>query len=136
MTRLTPHVERPGPRGQLLLSFAMIDVLFGVGILLADNRTRSAPAYAFPAQILPLNAWALIWLLVAGLLVAAAFAQRLDTAAFAAAIGIKAVWGLLALGGWLAGDIPRGYVSMGIWVGLAGVVRVCSRYLPASRDGG
>lgn len=127
---------RPGPRGQLLLCFAMIDVLFGVGILAADDRTRASGAYAFTGQILPLHVWALIWLLVAALLIAAAFVRRLDTAGFAAAIGIKAVWGLLMVGGWLAGDIPRGYVSMGIWVGLAGVVKVCGRHLPASRDGG
>jgi hypothetical protein len=132
---MTNWWARPGPRGQLLLCFAGIDVLFGVGILAAGPQVRASPTYAFPAQILPLHAWALIWLLVAVLLIAAAFVPRLDTTAFAAAIGIKAVWGLLMLGGWLAGDIPRGYVAMGIWVGLAGVVKVCSRHLPA-REGG
>lgn len=135
MTRPMPSARRPGPRGQLLLCFAMIDVLFGVGILAADTEVRASPAYAFTARILPLHVWALIWLLVAALLVAAAFARRLDAAGFAAAIGIKFVWGLLMLGGWLAGDIPRGYVSTGIWVGVAGVVAVCARHLPASRDG-
>jgi hypothetical protein len=106
-----------------------------VGIPAADHKIRASPTYAFPSQILPLYAWALIWLLVAALLIAAAFVRALDTVAFAAAIGIKAVWGLLMLGGWVAGDIPRGYVAVGIWVGLAGVVKVCSRYLPAGEGG-
>ena len=129
-------MTRPGPRGQLLLCFAGIDVLYGWGILAADGKTRASPAYAFPGEIFPLHAWALIWLFTAALLVTAAFVPRLDTAGFATAIGIKCAWGLLMLGGWLAGDIPRGYVSTGIWVGVAGAVAVCGRHLPASRDGG
>lgn len=121
--------DRLGPRGLCLLSWAWVDSMFGIGMLAAPGQIRAAPAYSFPGKLLPVPLWGAIWLLTAVVLIFFAFRQK-DSPGFAVAIAIKLFWGILMAGGWLTGEIPRGYVSMGWWVGAAVVVAVCSRYLP------
>jgi hypothetical protein len=125
-----PITRRIGPRGAVLLCFAWVDVVFGIGLIRADRAVKANPVYAFPEQVAPLTAWGVLWLAVAAVLIVNAYRLR-DAAGYTCAIGIKVLWGVMMLGGWISGDIPRGYVSMSIWLSIAGVVAVCARKLPA-----
>ena len=53
-----------------------------------------------------------------------------DTAAFMFAVGLKVGWGLMALFGWLAGAVDRGYVSTVIWLGFAAFVYLIAGGIP------
>ncbi|MBO2461660.1 hypothetical protein [Actinomadura violacea] len=110
---------RVGRRGTFLLFLALLDWVYGAS--LCGHYARISPTYQFAAQVLPLHAWAAVWVGVG--LVCGAFAPaRNDQLAFGAAIALKIVWGGLGLLGWLVEDIPRGYVSAVIWMAFAGVV--------------
>lgn len=125
-------IRRVGPRGLFLLAWALVDYLFGIGLLTANAQIRASPTYAFPAQLMPIDFWAGLWIGVAIILTVAAFGSRFDVLGFTAAIGIKSLWAVLMLGGWAVGEIPRGFVSTGIWLGAAVSVGVSARYLPLS----
>lgn len=123
--------RRLGPRGAVLLCLAWIDVFYGTGLLCAEGPTRTQPTYAFPAEVAPLPVWGVMWLVAAVVLIVNAF-RAADAAGYSTAISVKVLWGAMMLGGWIAGDIPRGYVGMSIWLAMAVVVAVCARFLPAS----
>lgn len=134
--RAVRALTRLGPRGGVLLAWALVDIMYGAGLSAVDQKTKLSPSYAYPAEIISLQLWGLVWIAAAAILVVSAFRKK-DYLGFTVAICIKLFWGLLMFGGWLSGEIPRGYVSMGIWVGAAATVGVCARYLPvqAAQDG-
>lgn len=128
-----PH--RVGRRGAALLFFTLLDLIYCWGLL--DIPRPLTPLYAWMNHVLPLDAWAFCWGAVG--LVCLFFAFRLyDTPAFMAAVGLKVAWGLLALFGWLAGAIDRGYISAVVWLGFAAFVFLIAGGIPpaAPRPGG
>ena len=121
-------LKRLGGRGAFLLCWAWVDILFGLGLLNVDPAIRQVPQYKYVTSFgIPLQGWAILWLCTALILIVSAF--RRQSAGFHAAVAIKLWWGVLSLGGWMAGEIPRGYVSAGIWLGAAAAVAVASRKL-------
>ncbi|MEV6159430.1 hypothetical protein AB0L53_54770 [Nonomuraea sp. NPDC052129] len=128
------HLEtlrfRVGRRGAALLFFALLDVIYAASLLSAPT---SGP-YRFLAAILPLAAWASLWAAVGILCAVQAFLPS-DRAAFAAAMLIKVVWGMVQLAGWLIGDLDRGYVSAAVWLALAAFVHVISGWPEPARRG-
>lgn len=125
--------RRVGRRGAALLCWAWVDVMYGVGLVAADAATRASPTLAWVGAIMPLRWWGAVWLIVAATLVVTAV-TRMHTLGHTAAAGIKILWAVLMAGGWLAGEVPRGYVSVGIWGGAAALVLITAGWSePTSR---
>lgn len=119
-----PHV---GKRGRFLLFFGLLDAVYAFSLTAPDAQTRRAPLFLWLAEIAPLWVYAAAWGLVGALCVWQAFCRR-DGLAFSAAILVKICWGVTCLGGWLFGDVDRGYVSTAIWLGLAYLIWVISSW--------
>lgn len=128
------HIEtlryRVGRRGAALLFFALLDFIYAASLLSAPT----GGPYRFLTAILPLAAWASLWAAVGLLCLGQAF-MRADRAAFAAAMLIKVVWGLVQLAGWLIADLDRGYVGAAVWLALAAFVHVISGWPEPPRRG-
>jgi hypothetical protein len=116
-------LRRVGRRGACLLFLALVDVVYAISLYDASPETRASSGFAFMSTLLPLSAWAAVWLAVGALCVGFAFA-RADRLAFAAASLLKVLWGTLYLLGWALGVIPRGYVAAVLFLGFAGFVQV------------
>jgi hypothetical protein len=79
--------------------------------------------YRWVNEVWSLSAWAALWASVGAVCVYHAL-HHYDRFGFVAAIGIKVIWGFLALAGWVTEGVTLG--SVGIWFGLAGLVWVIS----------
>lgn len=119
---------RVGRRGCALLFFTLLDFVICYSLITAPRPLM--PFYTWMAQIMPIDAWAVCWGIVGA--VCLVFAFRLyDTPAFMCAVGLKIVWGMLALLGWLAGVVDRGYVTAVVWLGFAAFVFLIAGGIPA-----
>lgn len=110
-----PHV---GHRGRVLLFFGCLDVIYGASLVAPDHATRKLPLFVWLASIMPLWFWALAWAGVGVICLWQALCRR-DQIGFTAATCLKIFWGAVCLGGWLFGDVERGYVAAAVWLGLA-----------------
>lgn len=131
MRRINQISRQIGRRGCALLFFSLLDLVYATS-LAADPPTANGTGH-FLASMLPLPVWAILWGSV-GILCAVQAFMRSDRAAFAAASLIKVVWGIIALIGWLIGEVDRGYVSAVIWLALAAFVHVIAGW-PEPRQG-
>ncbi|MFG2001672.1 PAS domain-containing protein [Spirillospora sp. NPDC048911] len=122
-----PIKARIGRRGAALLVFAFIDLVYGLSMISSSPDIRGVAIYKFAATMMPLAAWGILWTAIGMCCLVSAFLRR-DSAGFAAAIGIKVGWALLALIGWGTGEVPRGYVSVSIWAVFAGLVGVIASW--------
>ncbi len=118
---------RVGRRGAALLFFALLDAVYCYALLSAPQPL--SPFYQSMAGYLPLVVWAAAWGLVGAVCLLYAFSAW-DSPAFVAAVVIKVAWGLLALFGWIAGEVDRGYVSAVIWLGFAAFVHLVAGGVP------
>ena len=121
-----------GRRGASLLYFAGLDVLYGWAVFNAASGIGQTATFEWFATIAPLQAWAGVWWAVAAICLYHAF-QHHDRFGFIAAIGIKLLWGGGCVVGWLSADVPVS--SVGIWLGLAGLVWIISGW-PDPDDNG
>lgn len=112
---------RVGRRGEFLLFLTLLDLLYGLSLCRPVAAAAQSPTTAFLAEVMPLAAWGLLWLAVGAVCLTGAFVVA-DRFAFAAAAGLKVLWGSMFLIGWLAGVIERGWVGAVIWLVFAGVV--------------
>lgn len=120
-----------GRRGEFLLFLVILDVLYGLSLLSPMASARQTPTVRFLAAVMPLPWWAVLWLAVGAVCLVGAFTVA-DRFAFAAATGLKVLWGSMFLLGWLAGVIERGWVSAVIWLIFAAwVMRLASWPEPA-----
>lgn len=110
-----PHL---GKRGRVLLYFGGLDLVYAFSLAAPDAVTRETPFFAWLTAIMPQWFWAAAWAAVGVACLWQAFCRH-DQIGYAAAIGLKIGWGIVCLGGWLFGDVERGYVSAAIWLGLA-----------------
>lgn len=118
--------RRIGRRGAALLSWAFVDVVVGWSLREPSTRPRGAAAAAAYRPILaiaPFGFWAWAWILVGAVCVVGA-CSRQDAPAFAAAIGIKLVWGGGLFAGWAFYGAYRGWVAAVTWLVLAALVSV------------
>jgi hypothetical protein len=114
-------VLRVGRRGFFLLFLTMLDFVYGWSLLNPTVTSLSNPTSRFLVQMLPLGAWACLWLAVGVVCLVHAFRFN-DAAGFAAAMALKVLWGLLFLFGWFLADVERGYLSAAIWLAFAGLM--------------
>jgi hypothetical protein len=120
---------RVGRRGAALLFFVLLDFVYCFALL--DAPRPLVPFYTWMNDIMPIAAWAACWGVVGAICLWYAF-RPYDTPAFMAAVGLKVGWGLLALFGWLAGAVDRGYVSAVIWIAFALFVYLIAGGIPAA----
>ena len=112
--------------------FALVDLVYAASLAGAPAETRATAAFMFFEGILPLWAWTVLWAGAGVACLVQAFMVH-DRAAFVAESCLKVCWGSLYLAGWLIGEIPRGYVSAVIWLGLAGFVQVIASWAEPDR---
>jgi hypothetical protein len=109
-----------GRRGDCLLVFGGLDLVYGWSLYVADASVIDGNAtYRWFATIMPLSAWAMMWWLVGLTCFWHAF-RRYDRYGYVAAIGIKMIWGTIAWIGALQDGVSVGAVA--VWLGLAGLV--------------
>lgn len=121
-------LRQVGRRGCTLLFLALVDFAYCFGLATPNAAlTRVNPTYRYLGSVLPLWAWATMWGAVGLLCLIYAF-KRHDTPAFAAAMLLKVLWGLMFLGGWLFVGLDRGYISTVVWLGFAAFIGVIATW--------
>jgi hypothetical protein len=69
-----------------------------------------APAH-WLESLLPVQAWAVVWLFIAAACLVAIITPRLMPIAVGLSVALNFFWALSFIGIWLLGESPRGYVS-------------------------
>jgi len=119
--------HRVGRRGAGLLFFALLDLVYAYSLLAPTDAARNSESFRFIADILPLWGWAIAWAAVGVTCLVQAFAAH-DRVGFAAAMGLKVLWGVLFLLGGLVAGLERGYVSAAIWLTFAAWIGVIATW--------
>lgn len=122
-----------GRRGRALIFFGSLDLIYAVSLAAPGAQAQKTPFFLWLTSVLPLPLWAALWAVV-GINCLVHAVRRRDGIGYAGAIFLKVGWGLVSLGGWIAGGIERGYVSAAIWLGLAYLVWVLAGW-PESGGG-
>lgn len=117
--RLRGLEQRIGFRGSVLLFFAELDFVYGYVLAFPAPETAASPTYRYFSSLLPLRAWALLWVGV-GVICFYHALHRYDRFGFVAAIALKILWGSLALIGVWYADVSISTVA--IWLSLAGMI--------------
>lgn len=110
-----PDKLRPGRRGEALIFFGLLDVVYCVSLIAPGPAARDSDFLAWIISVAPLWFWSAMWGTAAVLCLWHAF-QRCDRVGFTAAIFIKVFWAGTSLAAWTFGGVDRGYVSAAIWV--------------------
>jgi hypothetical protein len=119
--------QRIGRRGAALLFFTLLDFVYCLSLL--TSARPMSPLHAWMNAVAPLTAWAACWGTVGTICLWYAF-RTYDTPGFMCAVGLKVAWGLNALFGWIAGQVPLGYVSAVIWLAFAAFVFLIAGGIP------
>ncbi len=106
--------RRIGRRGAALLFLFFLDAVYAYSLFYPAPEVRQSTGIRFIATLMPLWAWGLLWA-AAGLVCLIGAFMRSDKWSFAAAIGVKTLWGLIYLGGAFIG-LDRAYLSAAIWL--------------------
>jgi len=123
-------LRRPGRRGEALLFFALVDVLYALRLLYPPEPLGET--FTWPQSLMPLWAWAICWGGVGLICLVFAFLDA-DTPAFIAAVMLKIGWGIVSLLGWLSGELDGGYAQAAIWLGAAWLVFRVAGGIPPPR---
>ena len=116
-------VRRVGRRGAFLAFLAVLDVAYGWSLYVVS------PAHRVYDLLLPWQAWGIIWLSVGAVCaIGAVLRTGADRVAFALAAALKTFWGLVFVRVWLYDHVPRGWVSVVIWLAFAAVVLLVSSW--------
>jgi hypothetical protein len=122
-----------GRRGAVLLTLAVLDIVYAIGLFLPASGPHRSASTTFLSGILPLPVWAILWLIVGGLLAIGSFQLR-DRWAYALAVGLKTLWGTVTLLGWVVTGVERGWLSAAIWLAFAVVILVISAWPEPPED--
>jgi hypothetical protein len=119
--------RRIGRRGAALIFFALLDLIFALSLAAPSADARHTASLAYVASVAPLWLWACLWAAVGVICGVYAFRAR-DRVAYACAMGLKVLWGVTQLAGWLFVHLDRGYVGAAVWLGLAAWVYIISTW--------
>jgi hypothetical protein len=110
--------HRIGRRGSFLLFLTVLDLMYGYSLLFPTPQSLSNPTSLFLIKVMPLWAWAMLWLAVGIICLICAFRAK-DAFGFAAAMFLKVIWGTMFLLGWTFVGVERGYLSATFWYAFA-----------------
>jgi peptidoglycan/LPS O-acetylase OafA/YrhL len=121
-----------GRRGAILLSYGTVWALYGYGQFISPPAEQ--PGLTLAVQMMPLHAWAILWIGTGLLAVVAAWLkQGVDWFGFVALVLIVLPWMLSYFVSWLQGDFPRGWVAAAVWAAIAVPVLVVAGWREAPR---
>jgi peptidoglycan/LPS O-acetylase OafA/YrhL len=109
---------RLGYRGAFLLFLAIIDVIYGWFLINPTPEQSRTTQFIWRDHIMPTQAWGVIWICVAIILVVSAF-MRQDRIGYAAAIALKVGWAFIAAVAGLTGSVQGAWTTVAIWGGFA-----------------
>ncbi len=124
-------IHRIGYRGGSLLMFALVDFAFGFSYLFPAPAQKRSPGIQFLQSVAPLWLWGALWTAAGVVCLVNAFKIH-DRIGFAAAIGIKVLWGLVYFVGVIVG-VDRAWLSVALWLCLAGFVALISNWPEPTR---
>lgn len=111
-------MRRVGRRGSALLFFAFLNGYYTFGLLSLPREAANTQTFKFIDGFAPIEAWAGLWGFSSLLCLVFAF-RRWDGIAFAGAILVYLLWGMIYLAGDIAGEIYRGSIAASVWFALA-----------------
>ncbi len=127
MDRCRQLFQRIGRRGAALLFFALLDNVYAISLAFPPEEAKLSASFRFIQLVAPLSVWAVLWSVIGLVCLVGAFLFR-DRWAFAAAMGLKTLWGVTFGLGWALLGLERGYVSAIIWLAMAGWVYIISTW--------
>lgn len=114
-------------RSAVLLIFGVLFVLIGLSYMGLQSQITASPvaaqSYSAHLRLMPLNAWAWIFITCGAVAVAAGVTMR-HTAGYVALMAICSWWGLEFIASWLATGYTRAIIGALTWAGLAGALAV------------
>lgn len=111
--------RRVGRRGAFLALFGVVYLLLGYSYLVADTP-QVRHALRVVINIAPLAVYAWVWCAVGAVAVACGlFSGGHKSVGFTAAVIMPVVWSLVYEAAWLAGDLPRGWVTAATYFAIA-----------------
>jgi hypothetical protein len=106
--------RRIGRRGTILACYGLVWILYGYGQLISPQPDQRGLRLSL--RLMPLDAWAWLWIAAGVLAVVCAWAPPgRDAAAFVGLVLIVVPWTASYLVTWLLGEYPRGWVAAAIW---------------------
>jgi hypothetical protein len=111
---------RLGYRGAFLLFLAVIDLVYGWFLINPTPEQTRTSQFVWRDHIMPTEAWGVIWLSVAVVLVISAFMNQ-DRIGYAVAIALKVGWAFIAAMSGLTGHAQGSWTTVAIWGGFAGL---------------
>lgn len=123
--------HRLGRRGCFLLFLALLDLIYAYSLLVPPTRGQQSASLQLVASIAPLWLWALAWAIPGVLCLVQAW-QHDDRAAYAAAMAIKVLWGMVYVIAGVVGALERAYVGAAVWLAFALVVGLISTWPEAT----
>ena len=109
---------RLGYRGAFLLFLAVIDVVYGWFLVNPTPEQVTTSQFRWRDEIMPTQAWGVIWLVAAAVLLMSAFARQ-DRIGYAVAVGLKVGWAVIAAASAVGGNVQGAWSSVAIWGGFA-----------------
>jgi hypothetical protein len=116
---------RLGRRGSILLILTVIDLAYGYSLIGPSSEAVSSASIAWRERFAPEWAWGTGWLVVGAVLPVAAFMKH-DAFGYAAAIGWKILWSVVAMASTVFGGVGRGWVLAVIFGAFGAMVAVCA----------
>lgn len=124
-----------GRRGAILLCYGGVWAFYGIGQLLRPLPDQRGIGLLL--HVMPLNAWAVCWIIVGCAAIAAAWLpQGVDWFGFGALITMVVPWMLSYLASWWPlGDNPRGWISALVYLAITAPVLVVAGWAePATQE--
>ena len=89
---------------------------------IAYIHTPSTPYTTFVDTLVPLHWWAWVWIGAGVAMVAGIWHRIIARWALSLGASLWAVWGISFYASWIAGDQPRGWVTAGAFITIAGIM--------------
>lgn len=109
---------RLGYRGAFLLFLAIIDAIYGWFLVHPTPEQTRTTQFIWRDHVMPTQAWGVIWLTAAVVLIVSAFMKQ-DRVGYAVAIAIKIGWAFIAAAAGLTGHVQGAWSTVAIWGGFA-----------------
>lgn len=109
---------RVGYRGAFLLFLAVIDLVYGWFLVNPTPESQRTSQFIWRDEIMPTQAWGVIWLMAAVVLALSAFIRQ-DRVGYGVAIALKLAWAFVAAAAGFTGHVQGAWTTVAIWGGFA-----------------